>query len=491
MSRFKQFEFTEEIINSFREKREIPVHFYNREGQILIYKKSEATDTEIERILRFVRQGIYYDVDDSQKLGLEKQREIPEGLSDTKLLGEKHAEELSRNAGELFDQLKRTSVTSIQTKGASERLARVFSDFENQPDAMIGLVNILELMQGKERAIEVEMAVKRTVVAMALKTRGMQAQTHKERDRMNEMVNILMMSTMLCDIGYFRMKMPVTPNLTPEQMEYIKNHPLMSYIMLAYEKSIDERIKFNILTHHHPLKEGKENNNYPTGKQLISKLNTLQEKYQADLSKRKIAESMREQIRLLSADLPYNEDANIIALSSEFASLTTKTAWREAFPPLRAVRMIINNSHFTYTPRIIREFLDYVAISLCDNQKILNEGDFIIVAARTFEGKTYFEVCQITEINRHQSRPGIDRLATIFPEIDQKPRIRFCDFNLTSLKPDPRHAHYELAMDDSRHIVYCVDPEHDQQLYEELTKLVAGRRHHVPEEKEKEKKNKE
>ena len=95
MAEFKLFEFTPEVIDGFRENKEIPVHFYNKDGQILIYRKENASDTEIERILRFVDQGIYFDLNDADKLGLGEKREVPEGLTDTKLLSEQHAEELA------------------------------------------------------------------------------------------------------------------------------------------------------------------------------------------------------------------------------------------------------------------------------------------------------------------------------------------------------------------------------------------------------------
>ena len=478
---FQLFEFTEEVIESFRENKEIPVHFYNKDGQILIYKKEDATDKEIERILRFVDQGIYYDINDKDKLGIkDEEREVPDGLSDVKLLGEQAAEELSREATELFGQLKKTSLTSIQAKKSSEKLAGVFNDFEDQPDAMTGLVNIIELMKdpnADDQSYDVELAVKRTVVAMAMKTRGMQAQSYRDRVKMQEMVTILMMSAMLCDVGQAKMQMPEDREITAEQFNYIKNHPLMSYMMIAHEPSIDTRVKFNVLCHHRPIRDGSvHNNNYPPLKALLNKLTALEEQYKQDPRRRPIAENIREQLVMLRTDVPYHEDTNIVALASEFASLTSKVPWRDAYPPERAVRMIINNSYFTYADRIVREFLDYVAISLCDNNKILKEGDFIIVAARTRNGNTFFEVCQITDSNRYQSRPGIDRIGTITPIIEKSPKLRFAGFDLDTLKPDPRHAHYELSKDDTRHIIYSVDPDYDQQLFKKFTELVRGRK---------------
>ena len=79
---------------------------------------------------------------------------------------------------------------------------------------------------------------------------------------------------------------------------------------------------------------------------------------------------------------------------------------RPAFSSVRAVQMIINNSFFTHPHRIPREFLDYVAVSLCDNRTILAAGVFIVVAATGREGDTAFEVCEIPHSSRYQSAPA-------------------------------------------------------------------------------------
>lgn len=475
MAKYQLFDFTPEIIESFRENREIPVHFYNKDGQILIYKKENASDNEIDRLLRFVQQGVYYDIDDSQVLGITESsgNDIPEGLTDTKLLTEEVTKDLSDSTKELFQDLKRTSITSVQTKKTSETLANVFNSFESQPDAMTGLVNIIELMQGMGEGHDVELAVKRTVVAMALKTRGMQATNTRQQNQLQASVNNLMMAALMCDIGYGRMKIPAHEGLNQQEMDYIKNHPLMSYLMIAHEKSIPTEVKRSILHHHRPLKEGLPGNNYPSLKTIRSKLGALYEKYKDDDSKRHIATDMSNQLKMLNMDVAYDEDAAILAIASEFASLSSKVPWRKAFSPRRAVQMIINNSYFTYPDRIVREFLDHVSISLCGNQKIIKEGDFIIVAARstTGQGKTYFEVGQVMNATRYQSRPGIKRFATIFPLLEKSPKLKFLKFDLERIKPDPRKAHYELNKDDSRHIVYAVDPVYDQDLYEELMRL--------------------
>lgn len=249
----------------------------------------------------------------------------------------------------------------------------------------------------------------------------------------------------------------------------------MSYLMIAHEDSIDDRVKRNILLHHHPVKDSPDNNNYPNLKVLLLKLAQLQEKYEGDTAKEAISRNIKRQIVLLKKDLPFDEDANILAIASEFASLTSKTSWRDAFSTDRAIKMIVNNSHFTYSDRILREFLDYVSMNLNENNKIINEGDYIIVTSKGRD-KTYYEVCQVTSSNRYQSRPGIDRFATIFPEIGKTPKLSFLHFNIDTLKPDPRYAHYELHNDDTRHITYVVDPNYDEELYAKLADMTLNRK---------------
>lgn len=490
MARFEPFNITPEVIESFRSKKQIPAHLYSKEGQILIHGKENATDTEIDRLLRFADRGIYFNVDDADTLGIKvEKRNIPEGLSDVKLIGQETAQELTRETSSLMNRLKEQAISADLARRTKSTLGDVFSRFEQQPDAMVGLVNILESMRGVADSYDVQLAVKRTVVSMAMKTRGMNAVGMREREKMNDLVSVTMLSALFCDVGTARMKMPTGTPLSEDEMKYVRNHPMMSYLTLAHQEEIDPRVKRNILVHHRPMRQGLHGNNYPDIKTLLNKLSQLAESYRGEYSKTAVVTDLNRQIVFLKNDLPYDEDANIIAIASEFASLTSETAWRPAFEAERAVRMIINNSYFTYADRGIREFLDHTAISLCDNKKILTEGDFAILASRTIEGKNYYEACQITQASRFQSRPGVDRIAEITPFIRQSPRIGFAGWQLDTIRPDRRFAHFELAQDDTRRIVYAVDPQHDEELHARLVTLVAGRKrpveHQQPEVREK------
>jgi hypothetical protein len=210
---------------------------------------------------------------------------------------------------------------------------------------------------------------------------------------------------------------------------------------------------------------------------LKERLTNIQNNIKNNPDKKIVYEDIDKQLNLLESIQPYHEDANIIALSSEFASLTSKVPWREALEPLRAVKMIINNSFFTHSKRIIREFLDYVAISLCNNKMIIKEGDFIIIGLNMYDGSTMFEVCQVLSINRYQSQPEVIRIATVKPNIEKIPKLYINGFNMKSLKPDPRKAYFNLSKDDSRFMVYLVDPIYDKHLYEYLRQIAVSGKH--------------
>ena len=65
-----------------------------------------------------------------------------------------------------------------------------------------------------------------------------------------------MMSSLFCDIGLSKMDIPRGKGISLKQLEYIKQHPLISYLMLAH-LNMDPKIKRNILAQHRPLREGR------------------------------------------------------------------------------------------------------------------------------------------------------------------------------------------------------------------------------------------
>jgi hypothetical protein len=478
MSAYIPFDFSDEFLERLRELKEIPVHFYNREGQILIFKKKDVTDLEIDRLVRFRRQGIYYDNRDEETIEdlfgeTDETREIPEGLTDTKLISEKYTDILTRETEGILESIRKLSVQSKQMEGATKQIEEFFTAFAGQEDAMTGLVNILEVMRSRNTVFDVELSVKRTVVAMALKTRGMHAAAKfKEGQQIKKNITSLMLSSLLCDIGYYKMNIPKNAEISSEQMQYIRKHPFLSYLMVAHEPALDAQVKHGILTHHRPRPDDRNDNNYPVLKPLMNRLEELHSSFSKQTGKKHIARDIQYQLGLFRENRPYRENANVLAVSSEFASLTSDVPWRKALSAEEAVKAIINNSYFTYTDRIIHEFLDYVAISLCDNHKILKEGDFIVIAAGQHGGNEIFEACQIETIGRFQSRPGVRRIATVAPIFTREPRFGIKGFEIKSLKLDPRKAHFELTVDGSRRIVFYVDPVRHSDFYKVLSGAV-------------------
>lgn len=471
-----------DVLHNIREKKQIPVDFYNKSGQIIIPRSDVASESQIQGLLKFVKQGLYYRKEDTERLGIGSS-DVPDGMSDSKLLGKDTAEALKRDVSQLFFDLKRASFTSIHAKKSHDRLSRLYSDFEKHPNAMNGLVNIIELLSGSDTALEVELAMKRTVVAMAMKTRGTMIQNRTDEDAVLQEINDLMTGALLADLSYGRMKIPSHGDITEDEMNYVRTHPLMSYLLVAHEPSLSSGAKRNILIHHRPLRKGKNSNNYPSLQFMIKKLNELRLKHTSNGKEDKIAQDIEIQIRNLAKDITYDEDAAILAVASEFASLTSKVGWRNAFPPIQAIRMIINNSYFTYPERIINDLLNHIAISLCNNKFILGIGDYVIVAAQGYRSdKPHFEICRIVKADRFQSRPEVQRIGIAVPLVKTSPRRSIAGIKPGSFKTDPRKAIYTMSTDDTRRIIYIFDPLIDREAVEILEQeaeiAIIGKKRH-------------
>ncbi len=208
----KLFNFSDEFIKQIKELRAVPVHFYNREGQILIYKKKNISEREVNGLLKFKGRVIYFNNADIKDLGIniKPANEIPEGLTNTKLINKSITAALTNSTEILFNHIKSTSLKPAKTQQIYERMKIVFSNFSGQDDTMTGIINILDMIKDRNTPYDVELAVKRTVVAMALKTRGMRSVlNYKDRARIKDSVTDLMMSSMLCDIGCYQMHMPI------------------------------------------------------------------------------------------------------------------------------------------------------------------------------------------------------------------------------------------------------------------------------------------
>ncbi len=467
-SDLKPFDFSPEIIQSFREKKEIPVHFYNKNGQILIYKKEEASDSEIDRLLKFLNQGIFYNDKDSARLGVQRKDPPPPGFTDTELLNKKMADQVSGTATEIFDTMKKSAMTTVMARRANESMNNFLVGFQEQPDVMTGLVSIIELIKESGMSYEVDVAVKRAVVAMAMKIRSNNIVGADALAKSGERLSNVLMAALYADISYAKLSLPESDGLTGDQVSYIRNHPIYSYFMIAHEPTIPSDVKRMVLYHHSPLGYMGLNNNYPSVEALKKKFDLMRGRITGDPQKQVTLDDMNHQQEFIRKrdKTHYDEDLNILSLASEFASLTSDVPWRKAYAPGHAVKILVNDSFFTYPVRIIREFLDHMAVSLNSNQPILREGNYLVLASQSIKGATHFEVCQVSDMRRYQSRPGVDRIGFIQPSIVKHPKLKLTGFRPENMKPDKRACHYELMMDDSRRIVYIIDPVLNPELFE-------------------------
>ncbi|RHX87648.1 c-di-GMP phosphodiesterase [Leptospira stimsonii] len=472
----QKFDFTEEIIQHFKINSVIPVDFYNRNGQILIHKKENANGDDITRLLKFESQGIYFLKSEFEKISGGKQASGPNSVngrevSFTKLVNSELTVDLAKNAAEFLSELKKFPLNGGQVRQLNKSIDGILEDFRSTPDMENGLVNIIEVMSAAGVPMDSEVLTKRTVISMAMKVRAGKAFTkvdmeQKKIDQMN-----LMMSSYLADVGYTQMKIPIQKDLKTEEFEYIKNHPIISYLMVANMPDLDDNIKTLVLNHHRPHKGEGMNNNYPQPKILVQKLNLYKEKYKDDPKRTVLVADIQKQIRnILTNNLPM-DDIGVISIAGEFASLTTRQEWRDAYDPLVAMKLILNNSFFAYNEKTLREFYDHIGLSLCNNQPFIREGDFVIVVTQDSNQKVFFEVCIIREMYKTLIRPMLERIGTIRPNFSNMGKLRISGFDLPSFKLDRRKAIFNLEKNqDPRRIIYVLDAEMDGYLYEELIK---------------------
>ena len=472
MSRLKRFDLSKKDIESFQQKQIIPVDFYNKDGQILIHQKGVATQTDINRVLRFAGQGIYYKAEDESKISPREKEKKPQALSETKLLAKEHAVAMSNASTELIDSVKNSSVNAHILKKSRSVLNKIFTDFKNQPEAMNGIVNIIEICQDIDASYLSKVMIKLAAVAMAIKTRGLLVTSKLEHEKMLRGVNDIMLSSFLCDISYLRMKMPKGKNLSMQEYEYIQQHPIISYLIVAHDEELNSEVKQNILLHHHPIRAALPSNNYPSIKVIKEKLKILQGQYIKKGQHKGIVVDIQKQLDLLDRNISYDEDANILAIASAFASLSSDVPWRKALTPVQAIRKIINKNIFNYTYRITCEFLDQTAMSLCHNQKIIKEGDFLINVVQNELGENIqYEVARVESISHLQSKPGLRRIGVLKPKIEKVPQLQISQLNLESFRQDRRHAYYDLDLDNTRRIAYLIDPIEDKEAYEKFLEL--------------------
>lgn len=465
-----KFSFAENIVDMIRFSRSIPVNFYSKEGQLIMGKKANASNAEMNDLLTLIKNGAYYHSEDSHYFeGLLAQsgdtggssNEAPSGFTDTKLISREKTEAFTTDVSDVFQDLRTTTFNSLHSNKARKQVTEMFEDFESQPDFKSGLVNIIQVLQGLDAAAEVELAVKRAVVAMALKSRGAVVESKAKQKQAWDSMSELMMAALFSHIGRVRMKFPTSKTLTKEQRAYISQYPLVSYLMLAHEKSIEDEIKHRILIHRRPHRDDGFSNNFPKKKWLAEYLKKGIMKY-GEKGRADIQADMVKQLKLLAHDMHMADDANILSLASEFASLTSETEWREAFSEIDATRMIINNSLFSYNPRIMRQFLDYVSVSLANNERLIIDNSLLVLAVEDTKGNFHYEAAKVMNANPLQSKPEVMRVGYLNMEVDKEmlPK-KIAYFPVDSFRECNRGAVYDLNRDLSRRIVF-MPSEHEQ-----------------------------
>ncbi|RHX92052.1 c-di-GMP phosphodiesterase [Leptospira stimsonii] len=473
----EKFEFTSDVIKSFISQSEIPVDFYNKNGQILIHKKSDASEEDITKLQKFESQGIFFLISEKDKIVKNKKPDAVHGreVSFTKLVNSDLTVALAREASDLLEELKHFPLNSNHIRKVQRGIDDILVDFKSSSDMELGLVNVIEVMRQAGVKADSEIMTKRTVISMAMKLRGMKALNKAESELQKAKQLNVMLASYMVDIGKSRMKLPNHSNLRPEEFEYIKNHPIISYLMIGNLTGIDSEVKSAVLNSHRTFRGEGLNNNYPSTNMLIRKLTEYLQKYKDDKTKQTLIEDIQRQIHHLLNSTYTDEDPGIISISGEFASLSSDQDWRPAFDPLTSMKLILNNSFFSYNEKIVRDFFDLMALSLCENQSVLNPGDYIIVVSMDSQRKVHFETCVIKEIYRHQTRPLLERIGTIRPLITNKGKIRIDGYDPHSFREDKRKAIFNLNNSmDPRRVIYIIDPELEPSLFEKVDQNFRG-----------------
>ncbi|PJZ66836.1 c-di-GMP phosphodiesterase [Leptospira wolffii] len=470
----QKFDFTEEVIQHFRENRIIPVDFYNKHGQILIHKKDMASGDDISRLQKFEKQGIYFLTSEIAKIhpGSGKKSSSLDPSFD-KLINAGLTLDMSRGASDILSEIKKFPLNGAHVKEINKSINAVLEDFKSSPNMETGLVNIIEVMNSAGAPVDSEVLTKRTVIAMALKLRSAKAFTKADMEQKKTEQMNLMMASYLADIGYTQMKIPTHANLKPEELEYIKNHPIISYLMIANLPEIEDPVKSVVLNHHRPHRGEGMNNNYPQTKPLVQKLQGYREKYKEDFRKNLLATDIQRQVKnILTNGIPY-DDIGILSIAGEFASLTTPQPWRDPMDGLKAMKLILNNSFFAYNEKTLKDFFDHVGLSLCENQPFIKIGDYVIVASQDSNRKVFFEICVIKDSHKNSIRPMLERIGTIRPKFANNGKIRISGFEMDSLHIDRRRAVFNLERNaDPRRIIYLVDPGLDPEFFDSLDRVV-------------------
>ncbi|TGN09157.1 c-di-GMP phosphodiesterase [Leptospira ilyithenensis] len=470
-----KFELTEESLNSFRKNNSIPLDLYNKDGQILIHKKKNPTVDDFGKLLKFELQGVYFLVSELNK-GKSPSKLAELSKSQTvKLFDQEKTAKFARQSATLIEDLRKTSFSSDQAIMVDRSINEILTDFTSNPDFESGIFNILEILSVAGVPLESELMTKRTIVAMGMKvrTKKIVEDSNKKPDKKDHLT--LMMASYLADVGYTKLDIKEHPKLSKEDYAIVQQHPIISYLMTLNAPEISTDVRTLILNHHRPYRGSGVNNNFPDTRNIFTKLMSVRDKYNKEIGKERIVNDIEKQLHLQENNVSSSsreEDIAILSLASEYASLTSNQAWRPAFKSSTALKMILNDSFFSYSNKNIRHLLDYVGSSLTNNQNIINVGDFIITAAMDSEKHVHFDICEVLEVDRFQTRPKLQRICTIKPIFKKLNKYRIADFDLNHIRIDKRKAIIDLSHTaGSTRVIYIIDRELNEPLFNAVYKM--------------------
>ncbi len=470
-----KFELNEETLNAFRRNNSIPIDLYNRNGQIIIPKKKNPTSEDFGKLLKFELQGVYFLLSELNK-GKSAAKLSEEPKEPVKLFDQKKTELFARQSAALIEDLRKQSFTSEQAVFVQNSINEILTDFTSNPDFESGIFNILEILGVAGVSLQSELMTKRTIVAMGMKVRTKKIVSDADKKPYQKEHLAIMMASYLADVGYAKLDITENPKISKEEYAIIQQHPIISYLMTLPAPEISTDVRTLILNHHRPFRGAGVNNNFPDPRVVFQKLMSVRDIYTKETNKERIVEDIETQLHQQENQVTTasrEDDIAILSLASEYASLTSAQSWRPAFSSARALKMIVNDSFFSYSNKNIRHLLDYVGASLTNNENIINPGDFIITASIDSEKQVHFDICVVVEVDRYQTRPKLQRICTIKPIFKKANKYRIADFDLTQIRMDRRKAIIDLSSHaaGSTRVIYIIDRELNERLFDTVFKL--------------------
>jgi hypothetical protein len=470
-----KFELNEETLNSFRRNNSIPIDLYNRNGQIIIPKKKNPTPDDFGKLLKFELQGVYFLLSELNK-GKASSKLAEETKVPVKLFDQKKTELFARQSAALIEDLRKQSFTSEQAVFVQNSINELLTDFTSNPDFESGIFNILEILGVAGVSLQSELMTKRTIIAMGMKVRTKKIVSDNDKKPYQKEHLAIMMASYLADVGYAKLDITENPKISKEEYAIIQQHPIISYLMTLPAPEISTDVRTLILNHHRPFRGNGVNNNFPDPRVVFQKLMSVRDIYTKEANKERIVEDIETQLHQQENQVTTasrEDDIAILSLASEYASLTSAQSWRPAFSSATALKMIVNDSFFSYSNKNIRHLLDYVGASLTNNENIINAGDFIITASVDSEKQVHFDICVVIEVDRYQTRPKLQRICTIKPIFKKANKYRISDFDLTQIRMDRRKAMIDLSSHaaGSTRVIYIIDRDLNERLFDAVHKL--------------------